>query len=108
MTDPLMKAVERAKSPARNTVALNDAAQDHLHPALTHTIQAMGWLHKTVEKAGFQFGRPNLRQTIDFARDELRSALQELDAFEAAVYPAAIIPTDSTFTDEENPEQVRA
>ncbi len=96
-----------ASAPVRNPdaqavsrEALNDLVQDHLHPAMEHALQATGWLQKTVAKAGFPFGRANPRQTIAFARDDLRDALRELDAFEAAVYPASDI---RDVTDGESP-----
>lgn len=75
-----------------NRAALNDAVQDHLHPALTDTQAAAEWVHKSIQKATWSFGNRDPRQTIAYAREQLREALSELDAFEAAVYPADHTP----------------
>lgn len=89
-----------------NRDALNDAVQDHLHPALTNSLLVADWIGRAIRKTTFQFGNHDARQILAYARENLREALAELDAFEAAVYPAAIIPTDSTFTDEARPYEV--
>jgi len=71
--------------------ALSDLVSDHLHPAMTHALGATQWLHKAIDKATFRHSRPNLRQVLDFAREDLRQAMAELDAFEAGIYQPAPI-----------------
>lgn len=62
--------------------------QDHLHPAMTAALEAASALNRVnmyIPMLGL--GRAT-RQSLEMAREYARDMLTELDAFEAAVWPA--------------------
>ena len=68
---------------------MKHAAQAHLHTAVANALEGAGRLNRAMDSAYFDYGSKHIvRLNIESAREYLRSCMEDLDAFEAEVWPS--------------------